>query len=236
MTQTAARPTAGDHRIPPPSGAREPLKSNVYERMQHANTQLVPLFPYYGPEAIVYSGALFRGGPGYDVGHFFHNNTVQEIGFVWGASNALLDTGRIMATPNLHGVNSFLRDPESPESFLVIAICQRQTDGEVQTEQLIWRCAECHEHLFIHEFSDAPSEDHDDRFPAFPTLNESVEPVARYNRDESLRTCPKCGHVNAPFPEYRWGWSRWAFQQRTVNDAREALLAAAADSPGSSGE
>ena len=51
--------------------------------MRHANTQLVPLFPYYGPGAIVYSGALFRGGPGYDVGHFFHYNTVDEISFVW---------------------------------------------------------------------------------------------------------------------------------------------------------
>ncbi|HMK11809.1 MAG TPA: hypothetical protein VK461_09525, partial [Acidimicrobiales bacterium] len=73
-----------EHRIPPPTGTREPLKVNVYERMQHANTQLVPLFPYYGPGAIVYSGALFRGGPGYDVGHFFHYNTVDEITFVWG--------------------------------------------------------------------------------------------------------------------------------------------------------
>ena len=63
MTASSAAP-AREHRIPPPTGAREPLKVNVYERMQHANTQLVPLFPYYGPGAIVYSGALFRGGPG----------------------------------------------------------------------------------------------------------------------------------------------------------------------------
>ncbi len=214
MTQTAATSsTAGpssaapERRIPSPDGEREPLKVNVYERMQHANTQLVPLFPYYGPGAIVYSGALFRGGPGYDVGHFFHNNTVHEIAFVWGASGALLDTGRIMATPSLHGVNSFLRDPESPESFMVIAICQRQTGGEPQTEQLIWRCAKCHEHLFVHEFTESPSESHDDRFPEFPTINASVEPVARYNADESIRTCPKCGHVNPEFPMELWGWS-----------------------------
>jgi hypothetical protein len=232
MTQTAARPSVApaDHRIPPPDGKREPLKANVYERMQHANTQLVPLFPYYGPKAMVYSGALFRGGPGYDVGHFFHNNTVHEVAFVWGASNALLDTGRIMATPNLHGVNSFLRDPESPDSFMVVTICQRQTDGEVQTEQLIWKCGKCHEHLYTAEFSDAPSDEHDDRFPEFPTLNESVEPVASFNGDESIRTCSKCGYVTPPFPEDRWGWSQWAMQQRTVNDARNALLAAAAES------
>src|SRR5258708_507539 len=161
--------TPTEFRIPLPDGKREPRKVNVYEQMQHANTQLVPLFPYYGPDAFVYSGAIFRGGPGYDVGHFFHDNTVQEVSFVWGAEGALIDSARIMATPNLHGVNSFLRDPESPESFLVIAICQRQT-SEPQTEQLVWRCSECHEHLLRHEFTEAPRDDHEDRFPGFPTI------------------------------------------------------------------
>jgi hypothetical protein len=116
-----------------------------------------------------------------------------------------------------------LRDPESPESFLLITICQRQT-GDVQTERLVWRCSECHEHLLAHEYSDTPSDDQADRFPGFPTLNESVEPVARYNSDETIRTCPKCGHVNEPFPMEMWGWAQWARQQRTVNDARDALL------------
>ena len=227
--------TSTERRIPLPDGKREPRKVNVYEQMQHANTQLVPLFPYYGPGAFVYSGAIFRGGPGYDVGHFFHDNTVQEVSFVWGAEGALIDTARIMATPNLHGVNSFLRDPESPDSFLVIAICQRQT-SEPQTEQLVWRCSECHEHLLRHEYTDTPSDDHDDRFPEFPTIHESVEPVDRFNSDESIRTCSKCGHVNDPFPMERWGWKQWAHQQRTVNDARNALMAKAADELGVQGD
>lgn len=212
------------HRIGRPNGAREPLKVNVFERMQHANTQLVPLFPYYGPGAIVLSGALFRGGPGYDAGHFFHNNSVQEVTFVWGSSGALLETGRIMAGASLHGVNSFLRDPESPDSFLVVTICQRQTDAQPQTEQVIWRCTKCHEHLLVHEFTETPSDDGADRFPAFPTINQSVEPVERFNGDETLRTCSKCGHVNDPFPMEAWGWGQWAMQQRTVNDALGALL------------
>ncbi len=173
--------------------------------MQHANTQLVPLFPYYGPGAIVYSGALFRGGPGYDVGHFFHYNTVDEISFVWGAHGALLETGRIMAQPNLHGVNSFLRDPESPDSFLLVTIVQRQSDTEAQTEKLIWRCMKCHEHLFVHEFTDRPTDDHEDRFPEFPTLNQSVEPVARFNSDESLRTCIEMWSRQPAVPDGRVG-------------------------------
>lgn len=158
-TRTDAPQSSGANRIPPPSGAREPLKVNVYEQMQHANTKLVPLFPYYGPGAMVLSGAIFRGGPGYDVGHFFHNNSVQEVTFVWGSSGALLETGRIMAGASLHGVNSFLRNPEAPESFLVVTICQRQTDAQPQTEQVIWRCAKCHEHLLVHEFTETPSDE-----------------------------------------------------------------------------
>ena len=232
MTTSVGPAGEHEHRIPPPTGAREPLKVNVYERMQHANTQLVPLFPYYGPGAIVYSGALFRGGPGYDVGHFFHYNTVDEITFVWGENGALLETGRIMAQPNLHGVNSFLRNPESPDSFLLVTIVQRQSDTDAQTERLIWKCVKCHEHLFAHEFTDRPTEDHDDRFPEFPTLNESVEPVERFNADESLRTCVKCGHVNPPFPMHFWGWDKWSMHQRTVNDARVAMMAKAAETLG----
>jgi hypothetical protein len=216
------------HRIPHPDGVREPLKINVFERMQSANTQLVPLFPYYGPEAFVYCGALFRGRPGYNVGHFFHNNTRQEVSFVWGSNGALINTGRIMATPNLHGVNSFLRDPESPENFLVIAICQRQTDGEEQTEAFIWRCSECHNHLFQYEGTHVPSDDPAVRFPGLPTITESVEPAERFNADESIRTCTKCGHVNDRFPLELWGWAQWDRQQRTVNDARDALLEKAA--------
>src|SRR5436189_5649508 len=113
MISREATPPA-DARIPPPDGKREPRKVNVYEQMQHANTQLVPLFPYYGPDAFVYSGAIFRGGPGYDVGHFFHDNTVHEVSFVWGANGALLESGRIIAAPNLPGVNSPIRDPSAP--------------------------------------------------------------------------------------------------------------------------
>ncbi len=225
---TAARTDAprpsGANLIPPPDGGREPLKVNVYERMQHANTKLVPLFPYYGPGAMVLSGAVFRGSPGYDVGHFFHKNSVQEVTFVWGSSGALLETGRVMAGASLHGVNSFLRDPDSPDSFVLVTICQRQTDSEPQTEQVIFRCTKCHEHLLVHEFTETPSDDETMRFPEFPTINQSVEPVERFNRDEAVRTCAKCGHLNDQFPMERWGWDQWAMQQRTANEARDALL------------
>ena len=88
-----------------------------------------------------------------------------------------------MAQPNLHGVNSFLRDPESPDSFLLVTIVQRQSDTEAQTEKLIWRCMKCHEHLFVHEFTDRPTDDHERSLPRVP----DAEPVGRAGRSLQLR-------------------------------------------------
>ena len=57
MTQTqAAGAQQAEHRIPPPSGAREPLKTNIYELMRNTSTQLVPQFPYFGPGAMLPAG------------------------------------------------------------------------------------------------------------------------------------------------------------------------------------
>ena len=224
LDRGAARPS---HRIPPPTGEREPLKANVFERMQSANTELVPIFPYYGHGAFVPCGALFKGEPGLDMGHFFHNNTVDEVVCVFGGNNAMLQTGQVIATPKLHGVNTFLKKPQDPESFLVIAITQRQSDDGDQREALLFRCAKCHEHLLDWEFTSTPKDQPGDRYPEFVTLTEGVEPAEKYNADEAIRTCSKCGYLNPPFPLELWGWKKWAVQQRTVNDARKALLAKA---------
>lgn len=215
------------HRIPPPSPHRPAVKANVFERMQSANTELVPLFPYYGPGAMVPCGALFRGKPDNDMGHFFHFNTQDEIVCVFGANGALLKTGQVLANPKLHGVNTFLRDPDDPDSFLVITITQRQSDGDDQDESLIFRCKACHEHLLEHRFSTVPADESDDRWPDFPTLGEGVAPVERFNADEGIRTCPKCGFVNPTFPLEKWGWAQWSRQRETVNMAWRALAATA---------
>ena len=39
--------------IPPPRADRPPIRVNVFEAMQHSNTQLMPLFPYLHPGAMV---------------------------------------------------------------------------------------------------------------------------------------------------------------------------------------
>ena len=231
MTSRAAgaAPGAARTRIPPPDGSKEPMKVNLFERMQHTNTELVPLFPYYGPGSFVPAGAIFRGDAELDMGHFFHQNTTDEVVVVYGGNGALLQTGQIMATAKLHGVNTFLRDPRNPESFLVLTVTQRQSDGQDQTESLIWRCRKCHEYLHRYEFDATPQDVHRDRFPAFPTLTEGAVAAEQYNADSRARVCPKCGYDNGSFPLERWGWKQWAVQWRTVNDARRALLNSAAE-------
>lgn len=222
-------PGKGGWRIPPPTGARQPLKVNVFERMQAANTELVPFFPYYGPGAFIPAGAIFRGEPGLDMGHFFHRNSVDEVACVYGAHQGMLQTGQVFATAKLHGVNSFLKKPEDPRSFMVLTVTQRQADSGPQHEEFVFRCGRCHAHLLVHPVDSVPEDDATDRYAPFATLTQSVVPVERLNADEEMRTCKECGYLNPRFPLDRWGWKQWETQRQTVNLARESLVALAAE-------
>ena len=88
-----------DRTIPPPSGDKEPLKTNVYQFIQNSVTALAPLFPYYDEGSIVPCVATFRGGPGKNYGRFQHFNTVDEVVILFGAQGgrgrlALFGSGR----------------------------------------------------------------------------------------------------------------------------------------------
>ncbi len=227
-------------RIPLPTGDKQPLKVNIFEKMQSGNTQLMPLFPYFDAGAIVPCGAIFRGEPEAEFGHFFHWNSEDEVAVVFGAEGALLKTGQVMALGNLHGVNSFLKDPTNPDSFLVTTITQRQSTGAAQKEALIIRCRKCNEQVLRIEYdapplaSDAPplacspqSGETADAYPGFTTIAGSLRMAETYNASDEQRTCPNCGTVNQRFPLERWGWGAYVTQGRTVNDARRALDAAA---------
>ncbi|WP_435070603.1 hypothetical protein [Amycolatopsis thermoflava] len=236
-TSSAAAGSAAPPRIPPPTGRREPLKANVFERMAGASCELQALFPYHDAGAIVPCGAIFTGDPDDgEFGHFFHWNTVEELTVVFGASGAMLQTGQIFANQALHGVNSFLRDPKDPDSYAVMTITQRQSDEDKQREAIIFRCQKCHEQLLRFEYDSTPQGveghkpeqwggSHDDEYPVFSTIWGSVEAAAQMD-DDAVRTCSKCGHVNDTFPEHKWGWSRWVEQTRTANRSKEALRTA----------
>jgi hypothetical protein len=226
-------------RIPPPAGAREPLKVNVYERMTDASCQLMPLFPYRDAGAIVPCGAIFTGEPGDGkFGHFFHYNTVEEVAVTYGASDAMLATGQIFVTQRLHGVNSFLRNPDSADAFVLMTITQRQSEGGDQGEAIIFRCQNCHAELLRYDYDATPpgvdgynpaqwGGAADDEIPMFVTLWGTLEAARQYSQ-ETIRTCGQCGHVNEEHPVTKWGWQRWIDQSRTAGQAKAAMRAAAA--------
>ena len=230
QTRPLARPA---RRIPPPTADKEVLKVNVYERMQCGNTQLLPLFPYYGEGACVPCGAILRGAPGADWGHFFHWNTVDEVVTVYGGAGGLMQTGQIFATQKLHGVNSFLKNPTDDASYLVITITQRQSVAAPQREAIIMRCGKCAEQLVRFDYDAPPLAPASarpadaDAHPAFLTIVQSWAVLDRYNADPAQRHCAKCGTDNPPFPLERWGWGHYSRQSETVNAARRALDAAA---------
>jgi len=229
MTQFVTSET--ERRIPLPREDRPPLKVNLYERMQAGNCQLLPLFPYEDADSLVPAGAIFRGEPDADFGQFFHLNTVDEVAHVFGAHGALLQTGQIYATQPLHGVNSFLKDPTNPDNFLVLTVTQHQRASGPQNEAVIFRCGKCHEVLERYEYDAQPAArgTHPrNGVPLFTTLQGSVDAVQTLNEHESNRRCGSCGHDNPTFPLERWGWRQYVQQTRTVNDARHALDAAAA--------
>jgi hypothetical protein len=220
------------HRIPPPDGSREPLRTNVFDAMMVANTQLAPLFPYFGEGAMVPAGAIMRGGEDVTYGQFFHFNTVDEVVIVFGAEGSFTDTGFVFVGANTHGVNSFLKNEHDPKSFNLVTITQRQRVGEEQKEAVTLRCVKCKEIVAQLAFDATPPPASHRADPqgerAFVTLINSAQAAAQYNQSEASRTCNKCGTLNPRFPLERWGWTAYAIQSRTAADARRAFERAAA--------
>lgn len=219
--------SAGKPTIPAPRPDRPPLKVNVFAAMQHANTQLVPLFPYLHRGAIVPGGATFRGGPEADYGHFFHRNTQDEVVLTFAAQGALLNTGQVYVGGRLHGVNSFLKNEKDPAGYSVQMITQLQAESGPQTEAIAVNCASCKEQIFIREFDATPPEDGTEAEHPFVTLLYSASVLREYNSSVQFRTCAKCGHVNRPFPIAAWGWEQYATQSETVARGKADLAAAA---------
>jgi hypothetical protein len=220
--------------LKPPTGAREPVKVNIYERMAKCNAQLVPIFPYDDAGSMVPCGALLYGGPDRPHGHFFHWNTVSEVLTSWGANGAMIPAGAIMATQPFHGVNSFLKDETDPESYVLATIIQRQSDEEGQREALSARCQRCKKEIVLHDYAAPPlgAPDHDpnqfgredDVVSQFPTLWASSAFVSMRN---DARVCAECGHDNGIFGTETWGWYRLVQQTTKVNAAYHSLKPAA---------
>ncbi|MGV0037087.1 hypothetical protein [Mycobacterium colombiense] len=215
------------------------MKVNVFDLMTGAACQLLPLFPYHDAGAIVPCGAVMTGNPDDSAfGHFFHYNTVEEVAVTFGANQAMLQTGQVFVTQQLHGVNSFLRNSADPEAFIIMTITQHQAEEGDQGEAILFRCQKCSEELVRFDYNATPKgvEGHDptqwdgsldDEVQMFPTIWGSNRAAVMYD-DESTRTCPKCQHVNPPHPHHKWGWNRYVAQVHTAESAKRALRALAA--------
>lgn len=240
MTHTDTAPDASPRharRIPPPSPTREPMKVNIFDFATVATCQLLPLFPYFDAGAMVPCCAVISGDPDdSEFGMFFHYNTAQEVAVNFGASNAMLQSGQIFVTQQLHGVNSFLRDPADPTAFIVMTITQHQAEEGDQREAIIFRCRECNEELHRHDYNAAPKGADgfdpsqwggtaDDDVTPFVTLWGSDKAAVDYN-DEVVRTCPKCHHVNPEHPHHKWGWNHYVSQVRAAESAKRAFQSA----------
>ena len=229
----ASTPATNTDRLPAAKD-REPLRTNVFELMRTTTTQLLPLFPYLGPGAMLPAGALFQGRPGAEFGRFFHRNSEEEVSVCFGAQGALGAAGVMFIGGKMHEVQAPLLDPNDPNAFLVSVITQRQQDeGREQRESVIFRCSECNNKLHQVDYSAAlPDPDRpdlvtggsvDDRYEMFPTMWGSILATDSFNNDESARTCSRCGHVNPPFPAESWGWKNYVDRHGVVNAARRAL-------------
>ena len=212
--------------IPKPSPDRPPLRTSVFEFMQYSNTSLAPLFPSYIERgAIVPCATLFMGGKDAEYGHFFHDNTEEEVGLVIADHGAVKGTGTIMVAPQLHGVNCFLKDPKDPESFLLIVITQRQSERDVQSERVFFRCG-CNQVLYEHSYDATPADTFvPDVDKVFISMPQSAAAAEAFNADIALRTCSRCGKVHERFPVGAWGWSQHTSQYRAVSRARATLTA-----------
>lgn len=198
--------------IAAPRPDRPPLRVNIFSAMQRANTKLMPLFPYLHPGAMVPCASLIIGNEKGSHGQFFHSNSEDEVVLFWVTRGGTMAAGQVFVGGRTHGVNSFLKNEKDPQSFGINCVTQRQPEGRKQTEAYTLKCFKCRTDVFHREFDTTPPPDARELTHPFPTIVAAAETFAVYNADASLRTCPKCGHVNEPFPVAEWGWDKYAAQ------------------------
>ena len=159
------------------------------------------MFPYVDEGAMVPTIALFYGQPGGDYGYFEHENTVDEVAIVFGsgATTGRGKAGLVRASARSHGVGNLLSEPDSPESFSLVSVTQRQSTGVPQKEAVAFTCADCSTEVYREEFDSTPpgrGKQKDEVGPVghLHTIYGSARAALNYNADEKNRTCPKCGN------------------------------------------
>lgn len=206
----------------PLAADKAPRKKNLCEEIIHATgaLELVPVFPYLDKGAIVACLSVAIGGANFKGFQFFHYNVVPEVLLCLSGQNSSVSGGQMMVLPDQHGVNAFLKDMHDPGAYFVALIVIRMSEDEEQVEGFILRCEECNEILCkryanIKEGPDRPY------YPEFRALAFYADVVDEFNASD--RVCPRCGHMNEPFPAEQMGWRRYAQQIDVANRARASL-------------
>jgi hypothetical protein len=207
-------------RLPEPSRTRPPMKANVFHHSRTAVTALCPMFPYMGEGCIVPVVAAFRAAPGRVLGMFKHFNTEDEILTVFGASGLRFKAGFTLADVRSHLVNITFTDPADPNNFACFGIVQRQAEKRAgQKEAVTFICEKCQKPLTEYAFTWSAPVGSDAIGDEFESPLAAARAAERFNKDPELRTCKHCGHVSASFPEWEWGWGRYAERCGIVQQA-----------------
>lgn len=200
---------------------KRPVKKNLFEEVIHATgtLELVPVFPYLDDRAIVPCLSVSIGGPHAKKFQFFHENVVPEVLLCLAGEDSALQAGQMMVLPNMHGVNNFLKDLANEHAYMVVLITIRMNSQDNQNEGFVIRCEQCNEVVYQGEtnIKRGPERPH---YPEFYALGFYADVVDEFNA--SARECPKCGHVQKPFPSEQVGWRRYAQQVAVANRARAA--------------
>jgi hypothetical protein len=159
--------------------------------------------------------------------HFYHYNDIPEVIVAMAGDGALLATGQLYLQQGTHGVTTFLRKPAAKEAqaYQISLIIIRMKREGPQNEAFIVRCARCNELLFRMDRDVFQGPEHR-YYPELPNLRLYADAVDAWNAEE--RTCPKCGLVQARFPQELMGWRRYAQYAELANRARAEIESQAA--------
>jgi 3-hydroxyanthranilate 3,4-dioxygenase len=225
---------AGRIEIPPPRADKIPLKANVYQFGLVAMVPLTIMFPYLDPGSMVpcIQASLHSGGP---AGFYVHQNDVDEVYLCWGAQDSYMAPGLVRVGPRTHSVGRRPGMGDDHAGTVIAIITQRQAVSGDQREAVSFVCEKCNAELFRHDFDALKPTPElapllgelDLAYIGCPTQVHGSVAMMRYVRDESLRTCKKCGHVNQEFPYRMWGVDRHNPRIAGVLGLRQSLIEAA---------
>lgn len=212
--------------IQAPDPDRPPLIANIFNVARHANSTLLPIFPYLSDSCIVPTVSLIVGGEGRALGAFIHKNSVDEVAIVFSSRGSGIRTGDVFVGSREHLVGPFFDEDEADENLMVIGVTQQQTDvGVEQSEAMTYICDVCQTVLLSHSFATTNEGDEKKKIPgyspALDTLIESAVSSKKLNDSLELRKCKECGHENPVFPEPIWGWEQYKRGYLVGEEARQ---------------